>query len=213
MGRPRAGLTGTCSAGARPSPGRRSVDRAVSVGVSSGANSEGAEMAEQGSDRGADPEAGSAAGAAVERIRSALIDIVGYVIEARKAHAAYAVFRRIEGFASQGFERDDVYESFLGTAMVLAAMGGRSSTSAGRDGAEALAWVRENLGAWPSAAAARAGAPLGIPPSADGTGPDLKDVQDDLREHMLPAVIWLTAGIVAVAGAGNDEWLRRVSDG
>ena len=54
------------------------------------------------------------------------------------------------------------------------------------------------------AAPARAG--------AAGAGGDLADVQDDLREHLLPAVVWFLAGTVAVAGAGDLGWLRRASE-
>lgn len=168
-------------------------------------------MAEPGSGGITVPGVGVGSDDAVDQVRSALIDLVGVVIRTRRANTAYAVFRAVEEFTGHGYARDDVYESFLGTALVLAATGGRASAAAGHGGAEAVAWVRSNLGAWASAAAARAAAALEIVSSAPGAGPDLTDVQDDLREHVLPALIWLTAGIVAVAGPEDGEWLRRVS--
>jgi len=149
---------------------------------------------------------------AVERVRSALLDLTGQVISARSAHAAYAVFSRIEAFVDEGYARDDVYEAVLGTGLVMATTGGRAAAAAGHDGAEAVAWVRSNLGAWASRAAERTGVALGIVSSPTGADPDVTGLQDDLREHLLPAAVWLIAGIAAVAGAGDGEWLRRVTD-
>ena len=149
---------------------------------------------------------------AVEQVRAALIDLVGDVLSDRRAHTAYAVFTRIEEVAEQSYQRDDVYESFLGTALVLAAVADRAATAAGHGTVEAVDWVRDNLGAWAATAAGRAGAAVQLPASSAAVDPVLRDVQDDLREHVLPALVWLTAGVVAVAGADDPGWLRRVSD-
>lgn len=169
-------------------------------------------MVEHRHDEMVSPEAGRPAEDAVEQVRSTVIDLVAQVLRARKAHAAYEVFSRIEAFAGERYERDDVYEAFLGTALVMAATSGRAAAAAGREGAEAVAWVRNNLGAWASGAAARTGVTLGIVSSSAGARPDVTNLQDDLREHALPATVWLIAGIVAVAGAGDADWLRRLSD-
>ena len=145
--------------------------------------------------------ADDAAGHVADQVRTELTGVVGDVLTTRRAHAAYAVFARIEDAAGRGYDHDDVYRSFVGTALVLAAAGARA---AGGDGTGVVRWVRDNLGAWPSAAAARAGAAV--------SGGELADVQDDLREHLLPAVLWFLAGTVAVAGAGDREWLRRATE-
>ena len=168
-------------------------------------------MTESGSDGTAVAEAARPA-EAVEEIRGALIDLVGAVLGDRRAHTAYAVFGRVDEIAERGYRRDDVYESCLGAALVLAAVADRAASDAGSGTVEAVAWVRDNLGAWASTAAARAGATLELPTSSAVADVVMRDVQDDLREHVLPALIWLAAGIVAVAGAGDEGWLRRVSD-
>ena len=151
----------------------------------------------------------TASGDAVDQVRTAVIDLVDEVVSTRRAQPAYAVFTRIDAFA--GLEYDDVYRSFVGTGLVLAAEGSQAARAAGRDGAEAVGWVRDNLGAWASEAAARAGAVLEGAPGSGGDGPDLADVQADLREHLLPAVIWFLAGTVAVAPAADGDRLRRIA--
>jgi hypothetical protein len=149
---------------------------------------------------------------AVDQVRSAVIDLVDDVVSTRRAHAAYAVFARIEEFSGQGYGHDDVYQSFVGTALVLAAAASEAARVAGQDGTEAARWVRDNVGVWASEAAARAGSVLERgSTSSDGAGRDLADVQDDLREHLLPAVVWFLAGTLAVARAGEVDRLRRVS--
>ena len=181
-------------------------ERSSTIGVA-----DGVDMAEDGSDGVAVAE-GTRPEEAVERVRTALIDLVGDVLVERRAYPAYAVFTRIEAVAEQSYRRDDVYESFLGTALVLAAVADRAATAGGHATAEVVAWVRDNLGAWAATAAARAGAAVQLPSSSAAVDPVLRDVQDDLREHVLPALVWLTAGVVAVAGAGDPGWLRRISD-
>ncbi|WP_157968437.1 hypothetical protein [Streptomyces geranii] len=32
---------------------------------------------------------------------------------------------------------------------------------------------------------------------------------EDLGDDLLPAMIWLTCGVVAIAGAGNTDWLEQ----
>jgi hypothetical protein len=158
-----------------------------------------------------EPEAGGApvADDAADQVRAALIDLVDEVVSARRAHVAYAVSARIDAFTDQGYAFDDVYQSFVGTALVLAAAASEAARSAGRDGTEAVGWVRDNLGVWASAAAARAGAVQRDGGSSGGA--NLAEVQNDLREHLLPAVVWFLAGTLAVArGAGEEDWLRRV---
>jgi hypothetical protein len=148
---------------------------------------------------------------AVDQVRTVVIDLVDDVVSARRAHGAYAVFTHIGAFTDEGYEYDDVYRSFVGTALVLAAAASQAARTAGQDGTEAVRWVRKELGVWASTAAARAGA-LGAGGSSQsvGAGPDLADVQDDLREHLLPAIIWFLAGTRAVALDGEKDRLRRV---
>src|SRR4051812_7385369 len=102
-------------------------------------------MVEQGSD-GVTVTDRARPGEAVERVRRDVIDLDGDVLSDSRGHSAYAVFSRIDAVAEQGYQRDDVYESFLGTALVLAAVAGRAATAGGHESVEAVAWVRDNLG-------------------------------------------------------------------
>ncbi|MFF3467586.1 hypothetical protein [Streptomyces sp. NPDC002619] len=35
------------------------------------------------------------------------------------------------------------------------------------------------------------------------------EVAEDLDDDLLPAMIWLTCGVVAIAGAGSTGWLEQ----
>ncbi|WP_328688169.1 hypothetical protein OHA74_52950 [Streptomyces phaeochromogenes] len=70
----------------------------------------------------------------------------------------------------------------------------------------ATAWVDEHLGARASESASRMAGMIGAPGAGDVT---VAEVAEDLGDDLLPAMIWLTCGVVAVAGAGDAGWLEQ----
>ncbi|MFC5919158.1 hypothetical protein [Streptomyces pulveraceus] len=69
----------------------------------------------------------------------------------------------------------------------------------------ATAWVNEELGTRAGGAAAKMSGMIGAPGAAEVT---VAEVSEDLGDNFLPAMIWLTCGVVAVAGMGNTDWLK-----
>jgi hypothetical protein len=73
--------------------------------------------------------------------------------------------------------------------------------------AEAVtAWIETRLGADCARAASRAAGILGSESAGDLT---VQGLADELEADFLPALIWLTAGVVAEYGDGDVGWLSR----
>jgi hypothetical protein len=71
---------------------------------------------------------------------------------------------------------------------------------------EALAWIEASVG---RRYRARANYVAGVLRSEEGAM-GIMDHLDALRDDFLPALVWLLAGTVAVHGAGDVAWLRRL---
>lgn len=70
----------------------------------------------------------------------------------------------------------------------------------------ATAWVDEHLGARAGEAASRMSGMIGVPGAGEVT---VSEVAENLGDDLLPAMIWLTCGVVAVAGSGDTGWLEQ----
>ena len=68
----------------------------------------------------------------------------------------------------------------------------------------AVDWAHEVLGPTCGRAAARAATLVGF-----RDAPSRLALLDDLGEELLPALIWLAAGLVAEYGHGDPSWLRH----
>jgi hypothetical protein len=72
-----------------------------------------------------------------------------------------------------------------------------------------LAWVHSSLGPECARLATPAAGILGAAANGDLT---VQQLADELQEDFLPALVWLTAGVVAEYGGGDVAWLRRHED-
>jgi hypothetical protein len=135
---------------------------------------------------------------------------IGHTLDERSAEPAWE-------FAGQLIETDQVTplddESAeeLGISLSFAVLvGWFGALRAEFDGPalveDALHWVRSNLDLEAAGRAERAAVLLAH--SGDGTDADLELVET-LDVDVLPALIWLTAGVVASHGGGDPAWLRR----
>jgi hypothetical protein len=84
--------------------------------------------------------------------------------------------------------------------------GARESGLSPAQAKAATAWVDEYLGGRAGEPASRMSGLIGVPGAGDVT---VAEVTEDLGDDLLPAMIWLTCGVVAVAGAGNADWLEQ----
>jgi hypothetical protein len=69
-----------------------------------------------------------------------------------------------------------------------------------------LAWISTHLGESTAVLARHA---AGILDSADVSGLTVKQLADELGHDVVPAMIWVAAGLVAEYGSGDATWLRR----
>jgi hypothetical protein len=69
-----------------------------------------------------------------------------------------------------------------------------------------IAWIGAGLGSDCARAAERAAGIVGAETARDVT---VQELADELQDDFLPALIWLTAGVVAEYGNGDGGWLGR----
>lgn len=69
-----------------------------------------------------------------------------------------------------------------------------------------LDWITAHLGEPAAGLARRAAGLVSAPDTPDLTGNQLAD---DLGHDLIPAILWLVAGMVVAYGAGDAAWLRR----
>jgi hypothetical protein len=73
-------------------------------------------------------------------------------------------------------------------------------------GPAAVDWVRERLGAAEADQALTLAGALDHPDAPQVT---MADAVERLGDALLPALLWLVAGLTATAGEGDSEWLGR----
>ena len=73
-------------------------------------------------------------------------------------------------------------------------------------GPAAVDWVRANLGADEAGQALTLAGALDHPLAPQVT---MADAVERLGDALLPALVWLVAGLAATAGAGDPDWLGR----
>lgn len=71
---------------------------------------------------------------------------------------------------------------------------------------ECLGWVGTALGPECAAASTKVAGLLGAERHAERT---VQEIADELRAEFIPAMVWLTAGAVAIYGEGDVGWLQR----
>lgn len=135
---------------------------------------------------------------------------IGHTLDKRSAEPAWE-------FAGQLIETDesialeDESAEELGINLSFAVLvGWFAGLRAAFDGPalveDALHWVRSNLDSEAAGRAERAAVFLAN--SGDSTDADL-ELLETLDVDVLPALIWLTSGLVASHGGGDPAWLRQ----
>ena len=96
----------------------------------------------------------------------------------------------------------------MGVALAFAVLAGwlAGAREHGIDAEAAIDWIERHLDEEAGAAAHELGSLIG-----HTTAPDLsvEDAEERLGPVLIPALVWLAAGVVATAGGGNAHWLRR----
>ncbi|WP_314414808.1 hypothetical protein [Streptomyces sp. DSM 40484] len=138
---------------------------------------------------------------------ASLRKVVATILVRRDPRVALRVVVGLEGLAE---ESGDEAAGLAGAVSfgVLAGWlaGARESGLSPAQAKAATAWVDEHLGARAGETASRMSGLIGVPGAGDVT---VAEVTEELGDDLLPAMIWLTCGVVAVAGAGNTDWLEQ----
>lgn len=145
----------------------------------------------------------------VDLLDAMLRDTVGRTVSEPSAEPARHIARLIHsgGDCLAGPDAEDgAVLSFTFAVLAGWLTGARERDPATAMAADAVAWVRSEIGDGPADSAVRAGALLG-PPSPAGADLTVQQLADALGEDFLPALLWLSAGAVARFGGGDPAWL------
>lgn len=108
----------------------------------------------------------------------------------------------------ESLNEDDEGDNGTVLSLVLACLLGWlvGAKATGISGTAVVNWANEHLSEAAARAATRASGLVGYPSAPNLT---LNELNDELGPLTIPTLVWLAAGVVSTAGAGDANWLRQ----
>ncbi|WP_214367672.1 hypothetical protein [Pseudonocardia sp. H11422] len=156
------------------------------------------------------PEGRDEAADFVELVEGRLVAAVRQTLAELSPDVARGELDLIAGADDGGPEEETPPGLTIAFAILLSWLGNQGPRPV-PDGAgdHVLSWMRDVLGAGPAAAAATV---IGVLGSIEQREAAVGPAADALAEDFLPALLWITAGLVAVYGRGDIGWLPSVEE-